>query len=148
MQASEDSKITHMEDVIGRWKRSSDTTRACLIAVPVIALVLMLLFSSKGERLVLWIIALLACAALTLCDLTLQRYIAQGEKQMYNAQMELIDRKEKLAGIGVLDFDANASRRLLMMNIPDGAVKIAFALYIIVDGFTLAMAVIMLVRWL
>ena len=35
-----------------------------------------------------------------------------------------------------------------MMDIPDGAVKIAFALYIIVDGFTLAMAIIMLVRWL
>ena len=148
MRTVEDSEITHMEDVIGRWKRTSGTARTCLVSVPVIALLLMLLASTNGGRLVLWIIALIACGALTVCDLTLQRYIAPGEKQLYNAQMDLIERKGKLAEIGALDFDANASRRLLMMDIPDGAVKIAFALYIIVDGFTLAMAIFMLVRWL
>lgn len=147
MDSLEDRKIVGMEDTILRWKRTSETVRTCLIGTVIICGLLTILFSAKSDRLVIWIICFLAGGLLTFCDITLQRYITEGERELYSASLDLIERKEKLASLGVIDFDADASRRFLNMHMPDRKVHVPLALYIIADGTALAGMIIALVKF-
>ena len=146
MESMDDRRLANMENTIARWKRGSESARTCLVGAIFLGVVLTVIFSGKTERLIIWIICAVSCALFTVCDFLLQRYIAEGERQLYNAQMELIERKERLASIGVLDFNAAASRRLLGLNAPDGKMNFPLALYIITDGLALAGMIYALIR--
>ena len=147
MNYTEDRKITGMENTLLRWKRSVDSVRACLIGTPIVCGLLSLIFRAKSDRLILWGVCFGACAFFTVIDITLQRYIAEGERELYSSSLDLIERKEKLASLGVIDFNAEASRRLLYMNVPDRRVKIPLALYIIVDGIAITGLVLAIVNF-
>lgn len=147
MGYADEQKLVNMENTIMRWKREVDKVRVCLVGSVLVSLLLTLLFSEKSDRVIIWAICAVFCGVCTFFDITLQRYITEGERELYSASKDLIDRKEKLAGIGALDFDAAASRRLLDMHIPDNKVKIPLALYIIADGIALAGLIIALVKF-
>lgn len=148
MKSLEDQKITEMENTLLSWKQSVDKVRACLIGAPIGCGFLTLIFSAKTDRLVIWVICFVTCVFFTIIDITLQRYIAEGERELFSASMDLADRKEKLASLGVIDYNAEAGRRLLYMNIPDRKVKIPLALYIIVDGIVLTALILAIVNYL
>lgn len=148
MNSLEDQKISRMESTLMGWKHSVDKVQACMIGAPIVCLFLALIFSAKSDRLLIWIVCFVACVIFTILDITLQRYITEGERELFSASLDLIECKEKLASIGVLDYNAEASRRLLYMNTPDRTVKIPLALYIIADGAALAGLIFAIVNYL
>lgn len=128
--------LSAKETTVLRWKGERSKTRFGAIGMIFLGLFGTALTTEADRtlRIILWIICIAAIIALAVVEYTLNRMIAQGEKEIYAESLEVIKSKKKLEELGIASFNADFDRQQLILAEPEGKEPFALALYLIVLG--------------